>query len=557
MRMKNEKVLIVLILILSFTLNTLGINWGVPSAERNRLYFTGEKEMRESMAEVTRDKVERSRTQYREEMSGSRFNPVRTYHPDESQFLASLSNMNIKKLDLNPHYFYYGTLYFWFFGIALALAYALGFVKLTTDLAFFYSHPEELARFYIAGRAVSAVFAALTVLMVYLVAKKRYGVFKGLMAALAAALVPLSVINAHYVAVDVTEVFFIIFSFYFSLKLLDSDENRLYVLAGALAGLAGSAKYPGLLVIAAVPVAVFLKSRRGLRDLLACWFRKKVLLSYLCGAAAFLITFPFIVTSHGEVMGFVRNVTGAWHPVSGTIFYSKALYNGLGLPLLLLSLAGLFLALRGKEKGDLLILFWVKFSFMLFASTGLIYDRYILAIVPFMAVLAVKGLEAFKNASLRNAALIFTLMLTFLYSFAYDRVFMSRNTRTAAGEWIAANIPAGSSIGLRRDPWQYEIPPLNRKKYVLCITGKQAAEMAGAVDAQRPGYFILGEAEFPPGGFQACTDLLSGKGYGLLREFGNPPRVFGIPFNHKDPSDNYRYMYPKIRVFKRASGQAR
>jgi len=113
---RKNTIFLISILFLSFLLNSAGIDWGVPSIIRNRLYFENEAEIRKSLEGITEEKVVKSKTLYKDELVGETFNPIRSYHPDESQFIKGLSNMNPKKLDFNPHYFWYGSFIFGFLG---------------------------------------------------------------------------------------------------------------------------------------------------------------------------------------------------------------------------------------------------------------------------------------------------------------------------------------------------------------------------------------------------------------------------------------------------------
>ena len=558
--MKVEEKWLFLIIILSFTLNVIGIDWGTPSVERNRLYFDNKAEIRESLSGVTPEKVKESNMEYKEELRGSRFNPVRSYHPDESQLIKGLSNMDPKKFDFNPHYLWYGTLYYYFLGLALGIAWMVRLLKLTFDLPFFFLHPAELAKFYIIGRLVSAIFTTLTVLLVYFISRKLYNKKTGLIASLSLALVPLSVINSHYLSVDTTEMFFITLTFLLSLRILNSDRNKWYILAGICAGLACNIKYSGVLIVSVIPLVHFLKGQRKWTDFLSCWINKKVLVSYLSGIATLLILNPFLITSYGEVVWCIkaylgdepqRNILSNIQAIFlGSLFYLRALYHGMGLPLLLLSLSGFIIALRKREKGEVLILFWIIFSFLFFAYFSKRSDRYILVIIPFLSILVPQGLFYIHRKHLRSLILIAVFLITFFCTLGYEKIFMEQDIRTVAGKWIAAHIPAGAKIGLKRDPYQFETPPINKNKYHLNIAG----ENLDTLDQQKPDYFVISEIEYYRRNRQRCDEQFSKGGYKLIKEFINPPRFLGIPFNDKNPSEDYLYIYPKIFIFKRDKG---
>lgn len=545
----NKKTIIFLsfILLLSFLLNFTGINWGVPSIIRNKLYFENELEIKKSLEDVTKEKIAKSQTLYKDKLKGSKFNPIRSYGADESQFIQSLSNMNPKKFDFNPHYFWYGCLYFWFLGAFVGIAYLIGYVKLSYDLLFFYFHPEEMAKFYITGRMVSVVFALLTVLFVFLIAKKIYGEKRGLISALFLAITPFFVISNHYISPDVTEVFFIAVTFFISLKILESNANKWYILGGIFAGLAGSAKYPGILIILIIPLSHFLKGEYKWKNILRCLFCKHVILSYVFALLSFIITSFYCFTSYKEVIVCIQGVKGGGDIFSGILYYLRALYHGVGWPLLTTSFFGFFFSFYKRKKGEMLMIFWIIISFLFFALSSKRLDKYIFVIAPFLSIFAARALDIPFNKHLKNTVLFLVLGATFLFTLGYIRIFVEENVRTTAGKWIALNIPKGTKIGLERDPYQFEIPPINQYKYNLCFA-KNVAE----IKKQNPQYFIISEIEYR---FRVpqLLDNIKNSGFEIEKEFFNPPKFFNVPFNSKNPSQDYLSLYPKILIFKNVS----
>jgi len=434
-------------------------------------------------------------------------------------------------------------LYFWFFGLFLGIAYLIGYVKLTHKLLFFYLHPEEMAKFYITGRMVSVVFAVLTVFFVFLITKKLYGKKKGLISALSLGITPFFVINSHYIATDITEIFFIVLAFFISLKILESNANKWYILGGVFAGLAGSAKYTGILVITLIPLSHFLKEGFKWKGL----FCKKVILSYFFALFSFTITSFYCFISYKEAIACIKGVKGGGDIFSGMLYYLRALYNGMGWPLLFFSLLGLFVGFYKREKQDVVMIFWIIFSFLFFSICSKRLDRYILVITPFLSIFVGRALDVGFNKYLKNMVLCLVLLSTFLFTLSYIRIFKEENIRTKAGKWILANIPKGAKIGLGGDHYQFETPPINKYKYNLCIT-KNIAE----IKKQNPQYIITNEIEYRFQTIQLLDDIKN-SGFEIEKEFSNPPRFLNIlPFN-KTPSEDYLYLYPKILIFKNVS----
>ena len=74
--------------------------------------------------------------------------------------------------------------------------------------------------------------------------------------------------------------------------------------------------------------------------------------------------------------------------------------------------------------------------------------------------------EIRKNFKLLgNIIVFFVLAWTFLYSISYTRIFMQKNIRDIAGEWINENIPEKAKIGLLQMPAPYRTPPFQFYRY--------------------------------------------------------------------------------------------
>ncbi|MFH2068790.1 MAG: glycosyltransferase family 39 protein [Candidatus Omnitrophota bacterium] len=548
---------ILLVLLTSFLLNTWGLNWGLPSAERNRLYFDNREDIFRSLAETENTDVTKSMTEERELLSGSRFNPIRSYHPDESNFIKAVSNMDPKTFNLNPRYLYYGTLYIYLFALGLAVAFLFGFITLSTDITFYFLHPEEIARFYLVGRFTSAFFAVLSVYLTYLIGKKLYGPKVGLAAGLLMAICPMLVINAHYVSVDATMLFFVCLTFLFSISIMESGNLKWYLLAGASAGLAADTKYSAVLVLFVILLAHLLvaatKTGQFHRGFLRALFRRNILLAYLCAAATFLILCPYAIKNYPEFRSCqygINAVLGQGITLPGLLknigYHLKALNYGIGLPFLLLSLTGMVIALKKKEPGGILITFWVIFCSGFFLWKNFFYDRYLMPILPFLAISAATVVfRPTRKKVVWKTAMALLLLPTLLYTLGYLRLFATENIRTTAGKWIAQNIKSGSVIGLKRDTFQFELPPINQQKYSVVITGQDLQTLKN----KKPEYFLINEIEYRRNP-SLWSEIFAKAGYQLEKEFFNPPKIFGIAFNENSPNEDYLYLYPRIFIYR-------
>ena len=190
---------------------------------------------------------------------------LNTYNSDEYTILVSIQAMDPARLDFNPVSekdplaLSGGTFHTYLYAAALKALSLTGWLELTTDKEFYYSHPEEWARFYIAGRTLSAVFGLLTIWLVYLLGRRTYGGTAGIFAALLLAVTPSHIVYSAYMVKNVPETFWAALSLYFLWKAAESGGGRDFFLGGACAGLATATRFSSAPLLAMIPAALLLR----------------------------------------------------------------------------------------------------------------------------------------------------------------------------------------------------------------------------------------------------------------------------------------------------------
>jgi hypothetical protein len=203
--------------------------------------------------------------------------------------------------------------------------------------------------------------------------------------------------------------------------------------AGLAVGLAASAKYPG--AIAAVPVVV------------AGWGRWRALARAAALAfAGFALTSPFVLIHAGSAWDDISRVqrlarTG-WlgfenDPIT-PVAYVDRLWEAIG-PLLLFSAAGVVVALVRRNRTDLVLLSFVGVYWLTLMPQQAHFDRYVLPLVPVLAVLA-GSLRAVVPVAL------VALLLPLAWSVSDARDLTRTDTRLRAGAWVAVNVPRSDPI---------------------------------------------------------------------------------------------------------------
>jgi 4-amino-4-deoxy-L-arabinose transferase-like glycosyltransferase len=169
------------------------------------------------------------------------------FHPDERAIGFAVDRLSFKPLQLNPHFFAYGsvTLY-----VIKAATSVLGRFKESL-------HGYDSSIF--AGRVISALLGALTAVVLALLGTRLYGRRVGLLAGFLMATAVLHVQNSHFATSDVPLTFLVLVCLYFLVRILDTGRIRHYLLAGLFAGVAIATKFSALPIL--LPIGLTLLYR--------------------------------------------------------------------------------------------------------------------------------------------------------------------------------------------------------------------------------------------------------------------------------------------------------
>jgi 4-amino-4-deoxy-L-arabinose transferase-like glycosyltransferase len=203
--------------------------------------------------------------------------------------------------------------------------------------------------------------------------------------------------------------------------------------AGVAAGLAASAKYPGVLL--AVPLLVAGYGR---------WRRTAI--AFALAAVAFVVTSPFVLVHAGAAWGDVSRVNRLAHegwlgfeddPVTPAAF-SLRLWETVG-PVVLVALVGVVIAVRRRERRDLVLLSFAVVYCLSLLPIEAHFDRYVLPLVPVVCVLA--G----ATRPLAVVALV-CCVVPLWWSVADTKALTGRDRRLDVAAWIDRTVPQGDKV---------------------------------------------------------------------------------------------------------------
>jgi len=293
------------------------------------------------------------------------------------------------RIDWNPHRFHHPTLPTYLHLLVQQAGYLfgrlLGVYKSAADVHVgFLVDPTSMA---LAARAAGVAADLATVLVVALLAERiRRGT--GWLAALLVACSPTFVVAARSIVSDSVMVPLATAALERTLAYRERGGRVRFVAAAVLVGLAAGSKYPAVILL--VPLGVALWLRGGVREL-----RLWPLAAAIAGAA-FLATTPYALLDFATFqrdLGFLRGLAQKGHlgnlGESGFLFHLRNLSRDIswaGVPLLVVSLA--WTASRARARPDASLVWLALLAFGLpIAFARVEAERYLLPLLPLAAVL--------------------------------------------------------------------------------------------------------------------------------------------------------------------------
>ena len=416
---------------------------------------------------------------------GLRYGLPAVYNPDEVAIVSRA--LAFAKGDPNPHNFLYPTFYFYvlFAWIGAAAVWS----TITGAVASFAAFQREFfvdpTRVYVAGRLLTALAGTATVIATWVLGRRIGGTQAGLTAALFVAVAPLHVRDSHYVKHDVPVTLLIVLAYLAYTRLWidlppeggshESSKNswspqnswlppsggRSLIVAAVLTGVAFSTHY--YTIFLAVPLGwAAARSAHTTSEAL-----KRIAIAGVISAAVFFLLSPFLLVEPATAWRDIRanraivvdRAVGNLGVAETAARYAGMLWHDtVGWPVVILAIAGLaLLARRQPSRAAFLLAFPIPF--LLFIATTFPATRYLVPLVPFLAIFAGIAVAATAERS-RMLAMIVTAAAAVVpldASARADRFFRETDTRTLAADYIKQHVPADATI--LTQPYSVELTP--------------------------------------------------------------------------------------------------
>ncbi|MCS7232111.1 MAG: glycosyltransferase family 39 protein [Elusimicrobiota bacterium] len=399
------------------------------------------------------------------------------YQTEEYKTVNYALRMAAKK-NLNPEFFEYPSLYLYFmlfiYGGLFIVGKILGFYSSAENFAVkFFQNPTMV---YVIGRVFSTLFGTLVVLLTYILGKYWYNKRVGIIASLLLGILPIWVVYSHYIKPEMFSNLLIVLSSLILYRYYLTKNRTLFYTSCAILGLAVSSKYLSLPAGIIIPIIYF-----SLPD------NRKKINTFLIGLAIIIIFFiigtPYAILDYKTFLTEIKGIVlGPQQGLKRNIIYGLQktfldwVFMGNTLPLIggvgLLGIA--YCMIKRKLEDILLVSIFCVYSLInithYFPAWGFLFSAF-----PFYTIAAGRFVDEIIDKSL-FVKLVFVLIIisSLIESIIVDIKFSLKDTRTLALEWIVKNIPYGEKILIDRYP---NSPPLKMTKKQLEKLYKKAVEL--------------------------------------------------------------------------------
>ena len=431
------------------------------------------------------------------------------YASDEGEFAVMAIRMAALG-DANPHWFGHpGSTVLYPLAALFRVGNAIeaGHSPLAPDAELAARVGGDPGRYFWLGRLISVFFSVASLPLVFLIGRRAYDEPAALVATWLAVLSPLALEHAQMLRTDSAGLFFGSLALWLCLRVLDQPSMRAHVLAGLALGAAIGTRYFLVTIVPVLLIADLVVLRRAAapraqrRPLLRC-----VLAALACVALGFFVTTPYFFFDFSTVLANLEHEARSEHLGADGLgfaanlrwYLTDALPSSMSLPTLALAGLGLLHALWRRNVAALLVALSVTTFLLAISSGNLHWQRWLIQVLPLLAILAAGALATIAGAVARRlgggraAAAALLLVLTVLLSFgpalAYVRFSLVQgkpSTRVAARQWMVANLAPGSRIAA-----DFYTAPLHDSALVADYHFALAAD-GSLEDYRRAGYDYL------------------------------------------------------------------
>jgi hypothetical protein len=451
---------------------------------------------------------------------------------------------------------------------------------------------EEFQVFRVA-RLLAALYSCGVLVAVWLLAKTCCGYRAAAIALVLVGFAPGVIQQSQFYIVDGLFVLLSTISMLLILSSLRQPSLWRYALTGLMIGLTASVRLNGALLGFILVLGWFLRDGAlpgEKREIPSAWWLLCV--SGFSALASLLIVQPNLAVNPGALIAAsgtpdfglsVKVVRGEllqpWtlvdvHTTPFLYHWTDLFPTAVGWPATIAFLAGIACAIWRRSTPTLLILSWCAVHFLVVGGFQAKSVRYVIPMVPFLAVLAGNFLSIASARSLGSVLGVVVVGHVALYGLAVARLYTMEDSRVEAARWLRNYAARNASVGVERGGFSmgtlvadqgFRVRGLNISRifyaapYSLCServrhieTRLKLVDYLAIVDANRYAQFTAAPDLFPVvSNFyrQLTAEQL---GFKRVAVFKNHPQVFGIRWNEENAEPSFvGYDHPAVWIFER------
>ena len=417
------------------------------------------------------------------------------YDVDEVHRMAIVMHMLSEKT-LNPGWFGHPAQ-----TVIYLLALVIGIFYFIANTFGAFSSPADFAAWYHAdptvlfmmGRFIIILSSIALIAVTALIGRRVYNARVALLAGFILAISPLHVYHSSLIrSSDIVMSLFMMLCLFFALKIYADKRSEIvqypelswavtkpYLLAGLFLGLAVTSKFYGVFAASSIVAAHFM-NKHSLKNSVML-----LLLAMLASLFGAFISGPFMFLDFGtmidDVFGEAREThlsataPGFWVDI---LWFTQVLIKeGVGVVLFLFAVLGIALSCRARRNELIILLVSPVLLITFLAALSLRWDRWVLSLIPFLALFAAAFLDEcfnkisnFSTQPIRLAAYLAVLILA-IYSPANAALTEIKDlekpdARDIAFKWICDHVKSGSGIFV-----EMHGPQLDRNSYRIVKVG--------------------------------------------------------------------------------------
>jgi len=408
---------------------------------------------------------------------------------DEQNILRTLYRFQPKNFDFNPHYFRYGGSWLYPMSFGLYVSSKIGAFKLVKDTAYYMRNPNDILSLSIVAKSYGILCWIMTIFALYLIASRFYNLRIFMFLVFFMVFCPALIVETVYLKPFLTSMMWNGFGAYFIFRILEDKgkKGRNAVCAGLFIGLAAGSLITSASMLLPLFIALTYKRLFSQAQCIRKFFSppyadlKHIVYSVLLFLAAFFMTNPYTLLSWQEFakeMSFNIGYRSNYHfwDIKMHMQNMAIMYKGLSLPFGLLSISSIIWAIFNNWNKKIRIILFALLAYYLCVFVECFIEGNIHALVPvlpFLILLSAQFIDYLlsKRNIIRYGTycLVVCIALYSLLNSLFYVHMLREQPRITSGEWIAKNIPQGSSIGtfINNSGLSYAYPYFNYFNYRL------------------------------------------------------------------------------------------